>query len=179
MNLTRDFHSLRSNELWVVRHGIYNPLFEITDGDYCYAEINTKLNSIGVEKDKWIFKKNKTWTGKYATVMINNFKDENIGSLTYNEMKHALLQLNDGFKASFIKKNSFFSHLSPTYIWAHSSYGDIITIEQSKWRFKKMFKITLDDKFMKDVPDLLSLMILYGVGFMLFIRGFDIHIGQD
>lgn len=165
----KDFSLLRTNELQVIKDGLFKPSYEVTDGQFCYGKID----------HPWKFKKNSllklasgTWVlqrrGLFSrTRDVYSPDNENIGAFTSSIWpRKASLVMNNGFEASLSKKSTF----SFTYNWTNMQQGDIMRIETNLWRINKPLKIVLTAGVSHTLPEL-PLLTLLGVHFVLLQKG--------
>jgi hypothetical protein len=168
MSIYRDFELLRTPELRLIRHGIFWPVYELTDGEFYYGKISYTgkfLVSFLLEtaKDHWNLKRSGILN---RTLHIYNSHNENIGSLTPRGWTSDVnLLMNNGFEAKFAKKSFF----SMEFVWTNSNFGDLISIKESWWSYKIPYTITLDTNLLKNVPTI-PLLVLLGTNFMILHR---------
>ncbi|WP_184549401.1 hypothetical protein [Mucilaginibacter sp. FT3.2] len=169
MENIRSFGQIRTGELFIARRGIFNPVYELSDGQFCYAKIDERQKFIGVADNKWTFKKDRDLRGETKTIRISNTYKEVIGSVTFSKQtKELTLCMKNGFRASYIQTKG--SHLfGVTSVWKNLQFGDMLSIKESTWNIKKPFGISVDPSLIKKVPEL-ALMILYGVAYNLLKR---------
>jgi hypothetical protein len=166
MDQFRSFDQLRTNELSVIRHGFFKLWYEFTDGQFCYG----KLNYGSIWKPTYILEiANKTWIVKRRKGMfsraflIDDADGNNIGTITFEILSgKILLNMNNGFEATYLRKKIFTRTLSLT----STQYGDLLDIKLQVWHFKTPFKVSVDLDKLKNVPDL-PLLALLGINLIL------------
>jgi hypothetical protein len=167
----RNFDSLIGDELTVIRKGFFSPVFEITDGQYCYGKVITNYNKhtfsiIETAKESWRVERE----GKIAikALSIINSNSENIG---YIKRLDQVLHLTDGFEALFSTKK--ISTFSLVYCWYNKQLEVLVKIKQSDISYRKPFKITFEGPGFKqtEYAPFLTLMLTH-LTFMAVTRKF-------
>jgi hypothetical protein len=154
----RDFKLLSTNELQVVRHGFFNPVFDLSDGEFVYGKVITNKTSkdfpvLETATESWVPKREGAFKG---TFLLNNSRGENIGSVTDGGR---LLKLHNGFEANLSITGGGQSTVSGG--WENSEFGELMHFKQSWYSYKKPYVITLDTGLLKRVPEI-PLLILLG-----------------
>ena len=172
MNDYSSFDLLAGDELTVIRKGLFSPVFEITDGQFCYGRVITNYNKSAfsifeAEKGSWtVEREGKIWI---KALSIVNSNGENIG---YIRRGNGVLYLIDGFEALFstVKSKSF---SSPVYCWYNKQLEVLIKIKQSATNYRKPFKITFEGLGLKQTEHMpfLTLMLTH-LTFMAVTRKF-------
>lgn len=173
MNDYRSFDLLAGNELTVIRKGFFSPVFEITDGQFCYGRVITNYNKyyysiFETAKESWrVDREGKIFIKGFS---ISNSNGGNIGHISRDNQ---VLYLTDGsdFLFNGAKKSNFFA--SPVYCWYNRQFEALIKIKQSGTSYKKPFTITFEDQSFKKtkcVP-LFTLMLTH-LAFMAVTRKF-------
>ena len=167
MEQFRDFSQVRTNTLTVLRYGFFRQWYELTDGQFIYGKISTiyqlfkrQKNVLESAKGSWVI----SAAGLFSrTLLINTDEDQNIGVIKPDAWgRKTTITLNDGSMFVLTTKNLF----SKTFTLANDQYGEILTIEQKLWSFKKPFVISIDQNLLKSIP-LIPQLALLGVNLIL------------
>lgn len=129
------------NELLLVRHGWFNPEYELTDGTYTYGKISYRwFSQRGTMAESatgaWIFQREQIFS---RTIVISDKDGITIGTLVREWFsRKSTLTLNTGFKADFYTQSIF----SRENIWESSTNGKIIEITSSLFSTRDDIQIT-------------------------------------
>lgn len=153
----QDFNLIQSSDLTAVRYGLFNPSFNITDGQVNYGQVITKKTSstdrgtFETSKERWVLKR------QDKMVTIENANGQNIGSLVDSGR---ILQLNNGFEATMhIQGGGRAAVLSR---WTDHHGNDLVNFKQSATSYRRPYAITIDPGQLKLVPEI-PLLVLLGV----------------
>jgi len=152
----QDFNTIQTSELTAVRHGLFNPTFEITDGRMNYGQVITKKTSDGrgvfeTSRERWTLKR------ENKIISLSNSRGENIGSL---EDGGRILQLNNGFEATMRIHGG--GHTAVTSGWIDRQGNELVNFKQSAYSYRRPYTITFDPGLLKTVPEI-PLLILLGI----------------
>ncbi|RYU91599.1 hypothetical protein EWM62_06570 [Mucilaginibacter terrigena] len=142
MNDLRNADQLRTNELFIARHGFWKPEFELTDGQFVYAKLSYRSNFkrdaiIELPQNSWTIKR-KGWFNR--TLLLNRGEDEPVGNLVPEIWKRDFNLLFDtGFEATYLCKKLFSKSITLT----NSQLGDILHITQKPFAVKQPFTVTI------------------------------------
>ncbi|BAU54275.1 hypothetical protein [Mucilaginibacter gotjawali] len=129
------------NDLSLMRHGWFNPEYELTDGFniFCkmsyhwFSPIGTVVQSA---TDTWVFQRENIFT---RSLVITDVDGRAIGKVTRERFsRKSTLSLNSGFQADFYAHPIF----SRENIWESSTNGKIIEITSSLFSTRDGVRIT-------------------------------------
>ena len=162
----RNFDQLKTNELFIARHGWFKPYYELSDGQFIYGKLYYKSRfirraTIETAEGYWTVRC-KGWFKR--SLLINQGENETIGTLIPAKWNRNIdLQMDNGFTAFFNYKKLF----SRAFVLTHEMYGDIFQIKQKAFSIKKPYFITIDQTLQINGSPPLPLLILIGVNAML------------
>jgi len=162
----RNFDRLKTNELFITRHGWFKPYYELTDGQFIYGKLHYKKRlsrraTIETAEGSWTIRC-KGWFKRSS--LINKGEDETIGTLIPAKWSRNIdLEMDNGFKAFFNYKKLF----SRAFVLTHEMYGDIFQIKQKAFSIKKPYLIAVDQTLQVSDRPPLPLLILIGINAML------------
>ena len=158
-NYYRSFDQLRTNELYVVRHGWYNSSFELTDGQFNYGTISfrrfcRRSGTVETANGSWEF--SKPFFSRVAT--ISKPGGELIGKVDQGYFDRCnKLVMNGGFAADF-KRTGFF----PTeFTWSKDSQGEILRSRQRHFNFNSPLTVILNPTVKITEMPLLTFLSIY------------------
>ena len=129
------------NEFSLIRHGLFNPEYELTDGVNIYGKMSyhwfSQLGTV-VESARgtWIFQREKIFV---RTIVITDIEGRTIGNVTRGWFsRKSTLSLDTGFQADFYTHSIF----SRENIWESSTNGKIIQITSSLFSTRNDVLIT-------------------------------------
>lgn len=153
----QDFNLIQSGELTAVRHGLFNPTFEITDGQMNYGQVITKKTSstdrgaFETSKERWVLKR------EDKIITLSNSRSENIGLLEDNGR---ILQLNNGFEATISVHGGGRSAVLSS--WKNKQGNELVNFKQSAYSYRRPYTITFDPALLKTVLEI-PLLVLLGI----------------
>ena len=117
MNQFRSFTQVRTNQLWMQRHGFWKPWYDFTEGQFSYGKLSydgTMMRTAIIETadEHWRIIRKSIWSDAQV---INNMQNQPIGEISREGLKSNFrLVLNDGFEVTF-KRTSIWKG---NYHWA-------------------------------------------------------------
>lgn len=162
----RNFDQIKTTELFVARHKLFFPYFELTDGQFIYGKLSYQNNFrrhavIETVAGRWTVK---TKGLMKRNLLINEGEDKTIGTLIPATWKRdVVLEMDNGFKATFLYKKFFARSLTLN----HEIYGDILNLRQEWWSFKKPFTLIYNPSI--NINNLPSIPLLASIGMHLTI----------
>lgn len=162
----RDFAQVKTNELFITRHGFWKREYELTDGQFVYAKLGYRSNFkrdaiIELPQNSWTIKR-KGWFNR--TLLLNRGEDEPIGNIIPETWKRDFnLQLDNGFEATYLYKKLFSKSLALT----NTQLGDILQITQKAFGIKQPFTVTIDLVTKPDNMPPLPLLVMIGLHVIL------------
>ena len=149
----------------MIRHGLFRPWFELTDGQFCYGKLSYRnfwKTTVVLETA------NKTWVIKRKgifsrSLLIEGSDGFSLGTITPELWSRKInLSMNNGFEAVYLNKKFF----TRVFNLTSSQYGDILSIKIEIWAFKTPFKVSVDLDKLKSIPDK-PLLTLTGINLIL------------
>ena len=166
-NYYRDFNSLRTNELKVIRNGWFRPYYELTDGQFIYGKLSyegwlRRSATLEVAGSSWLITRKGTFS---RTLYIHQPSMEIIGEINPETWSRKIsITMKNGFNAIFTTKKVF----SRVFSLSNDQYGDLFKIEPKVWAFKTPFSISFEQSLLKTTPDM-PLLMLAGI-FLVLLR---------
>jgi hypothetical protein len=165
MDPYRTFTLLRVNELTVIRHGLFHPWYELTDGQFIYGKIKytswTKRGALLECFDGAWKVKPKSWLTQ--SLRINTVDGQSVGEVTRKWSSCAMtVKLNNQFEAKLAHEKLF----SKVYALTTIRFGEIFRLKKNFFKLKRPFTVTLDRALLPSIPNL-PLLILLGVQLQL------------
>jgi hypothetical protein len=130
----------QTTELVLVRHGWFNPEYELTDkvnsyGKITYHRFSPRKATATTATGTWIFRRAGLFN---QTIFITDQNDSVIGKATRDWFSRiTILTLQTGFRAQFYRPEFF----SREYIWESDGYGKILEINSYPLRLKDKINI--------------------------------------
>jgi hypothetical protein len=143
MDDINDIDKPRTNELLIVKNGLWQPTFELTDGKLIYAKLSFRSN---IKRDAVIEMPNITYTIKRKgwfnrTILINLGENETVGILVPETWKRDFnLKMDNGFEATYRYKKFFSKSLTLT----SAADGDILRVTKKAFSFKQPYTVSID-----------------------------------
>jgi len=145
MNYYSTFDFNIAPELTIVKTGMFNPSYELTNGSYCYGKMHFKgwfkrIGYIETANGNWIFKQ-KRWY--YNDLIVSDANEQAIATTKATTLwnRGTTLTFVDGTAIQLQRNGGVFSKIQS---WYSETYGNLLNIEAKVWSTKTPFIVSFE-----------------------------------